>query len=133
MGDLQDIVRAIRVKGADLRATDQAIGPSTAAGKAFFDEPGVFAEFATNLRRERRSDGIANAKVAEIYKGKSRPAFVPVDRSRLLMPQVRGRVPSPRRPASRMSVTVSVQDRRQQTDAPRSQDERVPKRGSRLA
>ena len=53
MGDLQDIVRAIRAKGADLKATDQPIDTSSAAGKAFLDMLGVFAEFETNLRRER--------------------------------------------------------------------------------
>ena len=53
MGDLQDIVRAIRTKGADLKATDQPIDTSTAAGKCFLDMLGIFAEFETNLRRER--------------------------------------------------------------------------------
>tara|TARA_B110000027_G_scaffold3180_1_gene2801 strand:- start:158 stop:394 length:237 start_codon:yes stop_codon:yes gene_type:complete len=32
---------------------------------------GVFAEFETNLRRERQLDGIAMAKVAGKYKGKA--------------------------------------------------------------
>jgi Resolvase, N terminal domain len=45
VGDLQDIVRAIRTKGADLKATDQPIDTSTAAGKCFLDMLGVFAEF----------------------------------------------------------------------------------------
>lgn len=35
IGDLQDIVRAVRVKGASLKATEQPIDTSTAAGKAF--------------------------------------------------------------------------------------------------
>jgi DNA invertase Pin-like site-specific DNA recombinase len=30
---------------------------------------GVFAEFETNLRRERQLEGIAKAKVAGLYKG----------------------------------------------------------------
>jgi DNA invertase Pin-like site-specific DNA recombinase len=33
-----------------------------AAGKAFLDMLGVFAEFETNLRRERQLEGIAAAK-----------------------------------------------------------------------
>ena len=48
IGDLQDIVRAIRAKGASLKATEQPIDTSTAAGKAFLDMLGVFAEFERN-------------------------------------------------------------------------------------
>ena len=72
VGDLQDIVRAIRTKGADLKATDQPIDTSTAAGKCFLDMLGVFAEFETNLRRERQLEGIAKAKGAGVYKGGKR-------------------------------------------------------------
>ena len=54
IGDLQDIVRAVRARGASLRATEQPIDTSTAAGKCFLDMLGVFAEFETNLRRERQ-------------------------------------------------------------------------------
>jgi DNA invertase Pin-like site-specific DNA recombinase len=72
IGDLQDIVRALKTKGANLRATEQPIDTSTAAGKCFLDMLGVFAEFETNLRRERQLEGIAKAKAAGVYKG--RPA-----------------------------------------------------------
>jgi DNA invertase Pin-like site-specific DNA recombinase len=41
------------------QATEQPINTSTAAGKCFLDMPGVFAEFETNLRRERQLEGIA--------------------------------------------------------------------------
>src|SRR3981189_2113039 len=54
IGDLQDIVRAVKAKGATLKATEQPIDTSTAAGKCFLDMLGVFAEFETKLRRERR-------------------------------------------------------------------------------
>lgn len=74
IGDLQDIVRTIRAKGAILKATEQPIDTSTAAGKAFLDMLGVFAEFETNLRRERQLEGIAAAKAAGVYKG--RPATI---------------------------------------------------------
>ncbi|GAA4249275.1 recombinase family protein [Azospirillum formosense] len=43
--DLQDIVHELRVKGAVLKATEQPIDTATAAGKAFLDMLGVFAEF----------------------------------------------------------------------------------------
>lgn len=74
IGDLQDIVRALRAKGAALRALDQPIDTTTAAGKAFLDMLGVFAEFETNLRKERQLEGIAKAKAAGVYKG--RPASI---------------------------------------------------------
>jgi DNA invertase Pin-like site-specific DNA recombinase len=66
-----------------LKATEQPIDTSTAAGKCFLDMLGVFAEFET--------EGIAKAKAAGVYKG--RPASIdvtkvrdrqgPEDRSRL--------------------------------------------------
>jgi len=51
IGDLQDIVRAVKAKGASLKATEQPIDTSTAAGKCFLDMLGVFAEFETNFAR----------------------------------------------------------------------------------
>jgi hypothetical protein len=48
-GDLQDIVRAVRARGAALKATEQSIDTGTATGKCFLDMLGVFAEFETNL------------------------------------------------------------------------------------
>ena len=70
IGDLQDVVRELRAKGATLRATEQPIDTSSAAGKAFLDMLGVFAEFETNLRRERQMEGIAKAKARGVYKGR---------------------------------------------------------------
>ena len=74
IGDLQDIVRAVRAKGATLKATEQPFDTGTAAGKCFLDMLGVFAEFETNLRKERQMEGIAKAKAAGVYKG--RPASI---------------------------------------------------------
>src|SRR5499425_631411 len=74
IGDLQDIVRELKAKGVSLRATEQPIDTSTAAGKCFLDMLGVFAEFETNVRRERQLEGIAKAKAAGVYKG--RPASI---------------------------------------------------------
>lgn len=76
IGDLQDIVRAVRAKGAALKATEQPIDTSTAAGKAFLDMLGVFAEFETNLRKERQLEGIADAKARGVYKGR-KPSIDP--------------------------------------------------------
>ena len=68
--DLQDIVHELKARGIALRATEQAVDTTTAAGKAFLDMLGVFAEFETNLRRERQLEGIAAAKARGVYKGR---------------------------------------------------------------
>ena len=44
---------------------------------------GVFAEFETNLRKERQMEGIAKAKAAGVYKG--RPATIDPVRIKHLM------------------------------------------------
>src|SRR5271154_5405175 len=82
IGDLQDIVRAVRAKGASLKAREQPIDTSTAAGKAFLDMLGVFAEFETNLRRERQMEGIAQAKAKGVYRGR-KPSIDPIEVRRL--------------------------------------------------
>lgn len=76
IADLQVIVRQLTERGAKLQATEQPIDTSTAAGKAFLDMLGVFAEFETNLRRERQMEGIAKAKAAGLYRGR-RPSIDP--------------------------------------------------------
>jgi DNA invertase Pin-like site-specific DNA recombinase len=70
MRDLQTIVGLLKDKRAHLAATEQPVDTSTAAGKAFFDMLGVFAEFETNLRRERQAEGIAAAKQKGVYRGR---------------------------------------------------------------
>ena len=61
-----------------MKATEQPIDTSTAAGKCFLDMLGVFAEFETNLRRERQMEGIAKAKAAGVYKGR-KPSIDPAE------------------------------------------------------
>jgi len=82
IADLQDIVRTLKTRGASLRATEQPINTATAAGKCFLDMLGVFAEFETNLRRERQLEGIAKAKAAGVYKGR-KPTIVPAEIEKL--------------------------------------------------
>ena len=76
IADLQSIVIRLKEKGVALKATEQPIDTSTAAGKAFLDMLGVFAEFETNLRRERQMEGIAKAKARGVYKGRKRSVDV---------------------------------------------------------
>jgi DNA invertase Pin-like site-specific DNA recombinase len=80
--DLQDIVHELRARGVTLKATEQPIDTATSAGKAFLDMLGVFAEFETNLRRERQMEGIARAKAKGIYKGR-KPSIDPAEVRRL--------------------------------------------------
>jgi len=82
IGDLQSIVMRLKEKGVALKATEQPIDTSTAAGKAFLDMLGVFAEFETNLRRERQMEGIAKAKARGVYKGRKRS--VDIEKVRVL-------------------------------------------------
>jgi DNA invertase Pin-like site-specific DNA recombinase len=65
-----------------LRCTEQPVDTGTAAGKAFLDVLGVFAEFETALRRERQLEGIAAAKARGVYKGR-RPRIDPAEVRRL--------------------------------------------------
>jgi DNA invertase Pin-like site-specific DNA recombinase len=85
--DLQNIVHDLRRRGVTLKATEQPIDTSTAAGKCFLDMLGVFAEFETNLRRERQMEGIARAKANGIYAGKGRPASIDAIRVREMKAQ----------------------------------------------
>ena len=59
-----------RRRSSPRRATEQPIDTGSAAGKAFLDMLGVFAEFETNLRRERQLEGIQQAKAKGVYKGR---------------------------------------------------------------
>jgi DNA invertase Pin-like site-specific DNA recombinase len=80
--DLQEIVHELRAKGVTLKATEQPIDTATAAGKAFLDMLGVFAEFETNLRRERQMEGIVQAKAKGVYQGR-KPSIDPAEVRRL--------------------------------------------------
>ncbi len=60
--DLLRVVRELDGKGVTLKVLDQSIDTRDAAGKAFLGMLAVFAEFETNIRKERQMDGIAKAK-----------------------------------------------------------------------
>lgn len=70
MKDLLDIVDTIESKGACLEILDQNIDTNTASGKAFLQMLGIFAEFETNLRKERQLAGIQKAKAKGVYTGR---------------------------------------------------------------
>jgi DNA invertase Pin-like site-specific DNA recombinase len=57
--DLTNIAHEIEGKKASLRVIEQAVDTSSSAGKAFFGMLAVFAQFETDVRRERQAEGIA--------------------------------------------------------------------------
>ena len=67
--DLQLIVKELTEKGVSLTATEQPISTKDATSKCFLDMLSVFAEFETNIRKERQMEGIAKAKLKGVYKG----------------------------------------------------------------
>jgi DNA invertase Pin-like site-specific DNA recombinase len=63
-----------------LRVLEQSVDTATSAGRAFFGMLAVFAQFETDVRRERQAEGIVRAKKAGAYTG-AKPR---IDRDRVL-------------------------------------------------
>lgn len=74
MRDLANIAHEIEDAGAHLLVTEQSVDTSTPAGRAFFGMLATFAQFETDVRRERQAEGIARAKAAGAYRGR-RPSI----------------------------------------------------------
>lgn len=103
IGDLQTIMARLKKKGIALSCTEQPVDTNTAAGKAFIDVLGVFAEFEANIRKERQLEGIADAKAKGKYKGR-KPSL---DRAEIIRRHAAGEGPKAIAEAlgiSRMSV-----------------------------
>ena len=66
--DLQLIVKELSEKGVSLTAAEQPISTKDATSKCYLDMLSVFAEFETNLRKERQMDGIKANK--DKFKGR---------------------------------------------------------------
>ena len=98
LADLLGIVRTLERKEASLRVLNAHIDTSTSAGRAFLAMLGVFAEFETNVRKERQLEGIARAKTRGVYKG--RPARIDAETVRSLKAQGLG----PSAIASRLGI-----------------------------
>jgi len=72
--DLHNLVYELEEKGISLMVLDQNIDTRTSTGKAFLGMLATFAEFETNIRKERQLEGIAKAKEKGIYKGRKATA-----------------------------------------------------------
>jgi DNA invertase Pin-like site-specific DNA recombinase len=88
--DLADIAHEIDRAGAHLVVTEQSVDTSTAAGRAFFGMLATFAQFETDIRRERQAEGIFKARQRGLYKGR-KPS---VDRARVLALRAAGMGPA---------------------------------------
>lgn len=88
VADLATIVGRLREKDAALRVLEQPVDTATASGRAFLNMLGVFAEFETDIRRERQMEGIAKAKAAGVYKG--RKPSIDAERVRALHAEGKG-------------------------------------------
>ena len=68
--DLHNIVHDLETAGINLLVLDQSIDTRTPTGKAFLGMLATFAEFETNIRKERQLEGIAKAKKLGKFKGR---------------------------------------------------------------
>jgi DNA invertase Pin-like site-specific DNA recombinase len=81
--DLRLTVDQLTAKGVGFRALQQSgIDTTRPEGKLMLAMLGAFAEFETDIRKERQLEGIAKAKAANVYKG--RKPSVPVEQVRQL-------------------------------------------------
>ena len=67
--DLANLAHEIDAIGGHLRVIEQSVDTSASAGRAFFGMLAVFAQFETDVRRERQAEGIARAKSEGVYTG----------------------------------------------------------------
>ncbi|RYE45385.1 MAG: recombinase family protein [Hyphomicrobiales bacterium] len=82
--DLRLTVDLLTAKGVGFRALQQSgIDTTRPEGKLMLAMLGAFAEFETDIRKERQLEGIAKAKAANVYKG--RKPTVPVSEVRRLV------------------------------------------------
>lgn len=80
--DLAKIAELLKKKGVALKVLDQAIDTSTSEGRLVFSLLGAFAQFENDIRAERQSDGIRNAKQKGVTFGRKR-ALTPEQCSRV--------------------------------------------------
>lgn len=59
---LLSLANQLETKGVTLKVLDQSIDTGDAAGRAFLGMLAVFAQFESDIRKERQMDGIAKAK-----------------------------------------------------------------------
>lgn len=78
LNDLATIVEGFRDASVGFVVLDQSIDTSTSAGRALFGMLAVFAQFETDIRKERQMEGIAKAKANGIQFGR-KPTVIPAE------------------------------------------------------
>lgn len=69
--DLRSIIGRLTAKGVGFRCLQQgAIDTTRAEGRLLLNILGAFAEWETEIRKERQAEGIAKAKAEGVYKGR---------------------------------------------------------------
>lgn len=69
--DLRAIIDKLNAKRVGFRCIQQgAIDTTTSEGRLLLNILASFAEFETDIRKERQADGIAKAKAAGVYRGR---------------------------------------------------------------
>lgn len=73
MLDLRQIIDRLTAKSVGFKALQQgAIDTGSSNGRLMLNLLAAFAEFETDLRKERQREGIEKAKAAGVYKGRKR-------------------------------------------------------------
>ncbi len=70
--DLCHIAKTLETKRVELEVIDQNIDTSTSTGRLLFNMLGAIAQFETEIRAERQSDGIQKAKSKGVSFGRSK-------------------------------------------------------------
>jgi DNA invertase Pin-like site-specific DNA recombinase len=68
--DLAKMADLLQRKGVALRVLDQGLDTSTSEGRLMFNLLGAFAEFESDIRKERQADGILMAKQKGVKSGR---------------------------------------------------------------
>lgn len=93
--DLANIAEEIESSKAALRVLEQSVDTSTSAGKAFFGMLAVFAQFETDVRRERQAEGIARITADPKLRRQKYPGGKPrIDRGRVITLKAEGHGPA---------------------------------------
>ena len=85
--DLHNLVHDLEQRRIGLLVLDQSIDTSTPHGRAFLGMLATFAEFETNIRKERQMEGIAAAKAKGKFTGRKPTAQAKKDEILALLEQ----------------------------------------------
>lgn len=77
--DLRRIVSMLQDKGVEFKCIQQGFDTTRPEGRLMLSILGAFAEFETDIRKERQAEGIERAKAEGRYKGRSSTKARPED------------------------------------------------------